>query len=319
MVTGNWLRSFAIALATLCIASVVNAAEPSLSEEVSKGISDSTLVKIWYIAPITSLLALFFAYFFYKKMMAEDEGTDKMKEIAAHVREGAYAYLKAQYTTVAIVFVVLVAILFVLTYFGVQNPFVPVAFLTGGIFSALCGFLGMKTSTSASARTAWGAKTSLNKGLQIAFRSGAVMGLVVVGFGLLDICAWYYILDKWAFTPENFTNGVRLFGDVYLVGHYPEYVTNGELNAEGIRAKYIQITTTMLTFGMGVSVQALFARVGGGIYTKAADVGADLVGKVEKDIPEDDYRISINPVTDRDIDEVPIMLKNNGLNSAPRS
>ncbi len=237
---------------------------------------------LWMIAPIASVLALGFAMFFYRSMMSNSEGTDKMKEIAQYVREGAYAYLFAQYKVVTLVFVALLAIFIALAYIGIQNPFVPVAFLTGGFFSGLCGFLGMKTATNASARTAQGASESLNRGLQIAFRSGAVMGLVVVGFGLLDICAWYFILDKLVYTDINMLNGLHKFGLTLVHPGTTESI------------KLIEITTTMLTFGMGASLQALFARVGGGIYTKAADVGADLVGKVEAGIPEDDPR---NPAT----------------------
>ncbi|MDR0969022.1 MAG: sodium-translocating pyrophosphatase [Lentimicrobiaceae bacterium] len=209
-----------------------------------------------------SVLALAFAFLFFKQMMKESEGTDLMKKIALHVRQGAMAYLKQQYKVVTIVFVVLAIIFGVMAYFGLQNNWVPFAFLTGGFFSGLAGFFGMKTATYASARTANAAKNSLNSGLKVAFRSGAVMGLVVVGLALLDIALWYLILDH--FVAEE-------------GGH-----------------KLIFITTTMLTFGMGASTQALFARVGGGIYTKAADVGADLVGKVEAGIPEDDPR---NPAT----------------------
>ena len=238
--------------------------------------------RLWWIAPIGSVLALGFAFFFYKAMMKESEGTDKMKEIAHHVREGAYAYLFAQYKVVGLVFLALFVVFAILAKIGIQNPFVPVAFLTGGFFSGLCGFLGMKTATNASARTAQGASESLNRGLQIAFRSGAVMGLVVVGFGLLDICAWYLVLDKWVYTDANMLNGLHFLGlDLVHAG-------------TTMSQKYVEITTTMLTFGMGASTQALFARVGGGIYTKAADVGADLVGKVEAGIPEDDPR---NPAT----------------------
>lgn len=237
---------------------------------------------VWWIAPVASVLSLLFALFFYRKMMASDEGTDTMKEIAGHVREGAYAYLYAQYKVVGIVFAVLFVIFSVLAKIGIENPFVPVAFLTGGFFSGLCGFLGMKTATHASARTAQGASESLNRGLQVAFRSGAVMGLLVVGFGLLDICIWYLVLDKLVYTAEHLGTGLSFLG-VELV-----HAGMGE------HQKYVEITTTMLTFGMGASTQALFARVGGGIYTKAADVGADLVGKVEAGIPEDDPR---NPAT----------------------
>ena len=217
---------------------------------------------VFWLIPIASIVALGMAWYFFRSMMNEDEGTDRMREIAEHVRKGAMAYLKQQYKVVAIVFAVL-AVVFAFMAYGlkVQNPWVPFAFLTGGLFSGLAGFFGMKTATYASARTAHGARTGLDKGLKIAFRSGAVMGLVVVGLGLLDIAIWFIVLNA-----------------VYA----------GESTA------LITITTTMLTFGMGASTQALFARVGGGIYTKAADVGADLVGKVEANIPEDDPR---NPAT----------------------
>ena len=217
---------------------------------------------VFWLIPIASVVALGMAWFFFRAMMKEDEGTDRMKEIAEHVRKGAMAYLKQQYKVVAIVFVVLALIFAFMAYvLKAQNPWVPFAFLTGGLFSGLAGFFGMKTATYASARTANGARTSLDKGLKIAFRSGAVMGLVVVGLGLLDIAIWFVVLNA-----------------VY----------------EGESTALVTITTTMLTFGMGASTQALFARVGGGIYTKAADVGADLVGKVEANIPEDDPR---NPAT----------------------
>jgi len=232
--------------------------------------------------PAAALAALAFAWYFYRNMMKNSEGTDKMKEIAQYVREGAMAYLKRQYKVVTIVFAVLVVILTLLAYMGVQNPFVPIAFLTGGFFSGLCGYLGMKTATNASARTAQGASESLNKGLKVAFRSGAVMGLVVVGFGLLDISAWYLILTKLVYTAENMREGLSFLGLTFVKPGMEE------------SHKLIEITATMLTFGMGASTQALFARVGGGIYTKAADVGADLVGKVEAGIPEDDPR---NPAT----------------------
>lgn len=233
-------------------------------------------------AMITAIIALGFAVHFYKKVLAAPAGTDKMIEIAEHVREGAYAYLSRQYKVVAFVFAILLAIFAWLAYIGVQNPFVPLAFLTGGFFSGLCGFLGMKTATMASSRTAQGASEGLNRGLQVAFQSGAVMGLVVVGLGLLDIVAWYLILDKIVYTAHNMTHGLTLFG---LTLVHPG-TDPGQ--------KLIEITVTMITFGMGASTQALFARVGGGIYTKAADVGADLVGKVEAGIPEDDPR---NPAT----------------------
>ena len=224
------------------------------------------ITSIFWIIPVASILALVFAWFFFRQMMKESEGTETMAKIASYVREGAMSYLKQQYKVVASVFLVLVILFSIMAYgFGVQNEWVPVAFLTGGFFSGLAGFLGMKTATYASARTANAARTSLNKGLQVAFRSGAVMGLVVVGLGLLDISFWYFLLN--ALIPDEALNPTH---------------------------KLTIITTTMLTFGMGASTQALFARVGGGIYTKAADVGADLVGKVEAGIPEDDPR---NPAT----------------------
>ncbi len=221
--------------------------------------------KLFWLVPAASVLALLFARYFYKEMTKAPEGTPRMKHIAEAVRKGAMSYLKQQYKVVALVFAGL-ALLFCIMAYGlhVQNAWVPVAFLTGGFFSGLAGFLGMKTATAASARTAQAARSSLNGGLRIAFRSGAVMGLVVVGLGLLDISFWYLLLN--AVIPD---------------GGMPT-------------TKLCIITTTMLTFGMGASTQALFARVGGGIYTKAADVGADLVGKVEANIPEDDPR---NPAT----------------------
>ena len=223
------------------------------------------VIQLFWLVPAASVLALLFAWHFYRSMKRQSEGTERMQHIAAAVRKGAMSYLKQQYKVVSLVFMALAVIFGIMAYgFHVQNAWVPVAFLTGGFFSGLAGFLGMKTATAASARTAQAARTSLNGGLRIAFRSGAVMGLVVVGLGLLDISFWYLLLN--AVTPEGSLPG----------------------------AKLCVITTTMLTFGMGASTQALFARVGGGIYTKAADVGADLVGKVEADIPEDDPR---NPAT----------------------
>lgn len=235
-----------------------------------------------WIVPVSSVIALLFAWLFYKKMIAANEGNPRMVEIAGYVREGAMAYLARQYKVVIKVFIVLAVLLLVLAYMGVQNPFVPIAFLTGGFFSGLCGYLGMKTATNASSRTAQGASESLNRGLQVAFRSGAVMGLVVVGFGLLDIALWFLLLKEVIFTPENMKDGLEIFGLIFVHPGTTEH------------QKLIEITATMLTFGMGASTQALFARVGGGIYTKAADVGADLVGKTEAGIPEDDPR---NPAT----------------------
>ena len=224
------------------------------------------ITPLFWIIPVASILALVFAWFFFRQMMKESEGTELMAKIARHVRKGAMSYLKQQYKVVASVFLTLVVLFSIMAYgFGVQNEWVPIAFLTGGFFSGLAGFLGMKTATYASARTANAARSSLNSGLQVAFRSGAVMGLVVVGLGLLDISFWYILLN------------ICIPSEAMDATH-----------------KLTIITTTMLTFGMGASTQALFARVGGGIYTKAADVGADLVGKVEAGIPEDDPR---NPAT----------------------
>lgn len=218
---------------------------------------------VFWLVPASAVVALLLAWYFYREMMRESEGTDLMKRIASHVRKGAMSYLKQQYKIVGCVFLALVVLFSIMAYgFQLQNPWVPVAFLTGGFFSGLSGYLGMKTATYASARTANAARSSLNRGLRVAFRSGAVMGLVVVGLGLIDISFWYLLLDWLVDLPGT--------------------------------AKLAMITTTMLTFGMGASTQALFARVGGGIYTKAADVGADLVGKVEAGIPEDDPR---NPAT----------------------
>lgn len=219
---------------------------------------------LFYIVPAAAVVALFFAWLFFHQMMKESEGTVTMKEIAQYVRDGAMAYLKQQYKVVTIVFIILALFFSVLAYgFHIQNPWVPFAFLTGGFFSGLAGFIGMKTATYASARTANAVTKSLNSGLKLAFRSGAVMGLTVVGLGLLDISIWYFVLKCFVGDPDS-------------------------------SQTLVTITTTMLTFGMGASTQALFARVGGGIYTKAADVGADIVGKVEADIPEDDPR---NPAT----------------------
>ena len=219
---------------------------------------------IFWLVPVSSILALGFAYFFFKQMMGYSEGTDTMKKIAQHIRTGAGAYLRQQYKIVAVVFLVITIIFSFLAYvLEVQNPWMPFAFISGGIFSGLAGFFGMKAATYASARVAHACRTSLNSGLRLAFRSGAVMGLVVVGLVLLDISIWFLVLNH--FIPET-SDGFQL----------------------------LTITAIMLTFGMGASTQALFARVGGGIYTKAADVGADLVGKVEAGIPEDDPR---NPAT----------------------
>jgi K(+)-stimulated pyrophosphate-energized sodium pump len=233
-------------------------------------VSRPPLPLLWWLGPIAALLALGFAFYLYRQLMQLSEGTERMQEIAQAVREGAMAYLRRQYRVVAIVFAVLFVLFLVLSWFHLQNPIVPYAFLTGGLFSGLCGFIGMKTATNASARTTFAATKSLNSALQVALRAGAVMGLVVVGFALLDITAWFLLLYNVfpIIFPENFIS-----------------LAENPLS---------QITAIMLSFGMGASTQALFARVGGGIYTKAADVGADLVGKVEANIPEDDPR---NPAT----------------------
>ncbi|MFH1550567.1 MAG: sodium/proton-translocating pyrophosphatase, partial [Planctomycetota bacterium] len=222
----------------------------------------------WFLAPVGAVAALYFGWRFYVYVKAQDEGTDRMKEISGYVREGAMAYIKRQYKVVAMVFLVMFAVFGILSWgLNTLPPLVPIAFLTGGFFSALCGFLGMKTATMASHRTAQGCRQGLDSGLRIAFRSGAVMGLIVVGFGLLDIAFWFFLC--------NFFRWIGLGPDLKV------------MNMK-------DITITMLSFGIGASLQALFARVGGGIFTKAADVGADLVGKVEAGIPEDDPR---NPAT----------------------
>ncbi len=220
---------------------------------------------LWWITPISACVALGFAFSFYRYVMSLSEGTAVMIEIAQAVREGAMAYLKRQYFLVGISFVILFFILIGMAYFGLQKTLVPYAFITGGFFSGLCGYIGMKAATNASARTAHAAVTDLNSGLQVAFRGGAVMSLCVVGFVLLDLSIWFILL--YYLVPASFFQGEDLLSN---------------------------ITVILLSAAMGASTQALFARVGGGIYTKAADVGADLVGKVEAGIPEDDPR---NPAT----------------------
>ena len=242
----------------------ISAAPPAAAAQVAGEVHEIVAIPlVWWIAPIGSIIALVFAFIFFKQVKAANPGDENMQRIAGYVTAGAYAYLKRQYKVVAIFFVVVSVILSIMGQIGVQHKIVFVAFLTGGFFSGLCGFFGMKTATMASSRTAQGAKEGLNRGLTVAFRAGAVMGLVVVGFGLLDITMWFLILTQLA----------------------PKF---------GIHMSLFEVTVVMLTFGMGASSQALFARVGGGIYTKAADVGADLVGKVEAGIPEDDPR---NPAT----------------------
>ena len=241
------------------LAAVLAMGNSAWAADAADTVNQGMVASYWAVAMVGSLVALFFAWKFFNWMVGEDEGDEKMVEIAEHVRQGSRAYLNQQYKVVGIFFVVVSLLLAVVAFgFGAQSKWVPFAFLTGGFFSGLAGWFGMKTATLASSRTAAGAKKSLNEGLQVAFRSGAVMGLVVVGLGLLDICLWFAVL------------------------HW------------GIEMPLQEITVTMLCFGMGASAQALFARVGGGIFTKAADVGADLVGKVEAGIPEDDPR---NPAT----------------------
>ncbi|MDD3578972.1 MAG: sodium/proton-translocating pyrophosphatase, partial [Candidatus Cloacimonetes bacterium] len=216
------------------------------------------LPPIWYLAPFGAVSALIFAYFFYRSVRAHNPGNARMVEIAGYVREGAYAYLLQQYKGISIFFAIALAVFLFLAYgLRVLDPMIPWGFMSGGIMSGLAGFIGMNTATMASSRTAQACSESLNRGLKVAFRAGGVMGLTVVGLALVDISAWFYILN--------------------LIGYPLE-----------------KIAVVMLSFGMGASTQALFARLGGGIYTKAADVGADLVGKVEADIPEDDPR---NPAT----------------------
>lgn len=256
------LRSFILALILLVLTAPATFAQGAVEGEVLR----EPIPVLWWIAPIGSLIALAAAYVFYRSVMQVEEGTPRMIEIAQAVREGAMAYIRRQYRVVIIIFLVLFLIFLVMSLFDVQNKVIPFAFLTGGFFSGLCGFIGMKTATNASARTTNAARQSLNGGLQVAFRAGAVMGLVVVGFALLDISAWFLVLYN-----------IPFFGNLLGGGNILP-----------------QVTVVMLSFGMGASTQALFARVGGGIYTKAADVGADLVGKVEAGIPEDDPR---NPAT----------------------
>ena len=265
----RWLMGMVMVAAMALLAGHVRSMETAAPAAASATSQAPALPAVWWIAFGGAILALVMAFYFYKSVMRKSEGTEKMAEIAHAVREGAYAYLKQQYKVVAIFFM-LVCGLLALMAFGlhVQHVLVPFAFLTGGFFSGLAGFIGMKTATQASARTTNGAKHSLNRGLTVAFRAGAVMGLTVVGLGLLDITGWFFLLYK-------------------VWGYYPPFAGHEPMSLE-------QITVVMLCFGMGASSQALFARVGGGIYTKAADVGADLVGKVEAGIPEDDPR---NPAT----------------------
>ncbi len=221
------------------------------------------------LAPLGSLLALLFALFLVNKVLKESKGNELMQKISDAVSKGANAYLKRQYIGVSVFFAVMFVVLLILALLGYSSIFVPFAFITGGFFSALSGYIGMKIATASNCRTANAARNSLNSGLRVAFSSGAVMGFVVVGFGLLHISFWYFFLNFWFSNPEHLT---------LLAGQTLE------------EAKLQALTSNMLTFGVGASCMALFARVGGGIFTKAADVGADLVGKVEIGIPEDDPR-----------------------------
>jgi K(+)-stimulated pyrophosphate-energized sodium pump len=284
--TSHLTKTFLLAGLGILLAAGTGAAAEGGAE------AGSTLIEgvptLWLIAPLASVLGLIFSYVFFQQFIRVDEGTDMMRRIAQHIREGANAYLRRQYTIVAIVFAVLFVVFLVLALLGVQNPFTPPAFLAGGFFSGLCGFLGMRSATQASARTANMARESLNGGLKVAFRSGAVMGLSVVGFGLINVAVWYFAMvliyryNMWGMAESLAAKGGFEYGEE--VWKNPAFV----------HAMLGEITSTMLTFGIGASTMALFARVGGGIYTKAADVGADLVGKVEAGIPEDDPR---NPAT----------------------
>ncbi|MGA0242393.1 MAG: sodium-translocating pyrophosphatase [Candidatus Marinamargulisbacteria bacterium] len=244
---------------------------------------------LWYLAPLAGMVALITARLFYVSVSKEDEGTDKMKEIAGYVKEGAMAYLSRQYKIITYVFAIIFVLLVGMVLAGVQNIFVPFIFLSGGLWSGVCGYLGMKTATNASARTANACRTSLNKGLKISFRAGAIMGLVVVGFGLLDISVWFLLLNYF------FNHNILGISDAFLpiinaTTWSPAYASLDAFQS----FKFVELTTALLPYGMGASIMALFSRVGGGIFTKAADVGADLVGKVEAGIPEDDPR---NPAT----------------------
>lgn len=243
---------------------------------------------IWWLAPVSALIGLFIAFLFYRNLLAQSEGNSRMIEIAGYVKEGAMAYLKSQNKVIFVVFIVIAALLGVLAYMGIQSPFVPLVFLSGGLFSGICGYLGMKTATNASARTAHACQSSLNQGLKISFRAGSVMGLMVVGFGLLAIAFWFFVLN-YIYDMNYFGVANSIYEKIGL-GNRPEV----KMLDAFVGLKMVEISSVLLTFAMGASVMALFARVGGGIFTKAADVGADLVGKVEAGIPEDDPR---NPAT----------------------
>jgi len=249
----------------------------------------SSIPQLWWLAPFSAVLSLVTAFVLYRRLMAVPEGTDKMIEIAGYVKQGAAAYLKSQYRVVAKVFAAICVVLIVLAFLGVQRPFVPLLFISGGFWSAVCGYLGMKTATNASARTANACRDSLNGGLRVAFRGGAVMGLMVVGFGLLDISIWFVALN-YIFDHNLFNLSLPLVNKLGSITWDPAVVSNALFQ----KLKMAEISTTLLTYAMGASGMALFARVGGGIFTKAADVGADLVGKIEAGIPEDDPR---NPAT----------------------
>ncbi|RAP33025.1 sodium-translocating pyrophosphatase [Candidatus Marinamargulisbacteria bacterium SCGC AG-410-N11] len=248
----------------------------------------TSIPSIWYLAPVSAIIALTTAFILYQKLLSQDEGTPKMKEIAGYVKEGAMAYLFKQYKIMTIVFILIFIILTVLAFLGVQGPFVPLLFISGGFWSAICGYLGMKTATNASARTASACQSSLNNGLKVSFRAGSIMGLMVVGFGLLDLSIWFVILN--IFYDLNLFGVSNSIANTLSMTWTPELLNNAQFEALKLR----EICNALLTYAMGASVMALFARVGGGIFTKAADVGADLVGKVEAGIPEDDPR---NPAT----------------------
>lgn len=279
-------KAFLIAAIGVFVLAGTGAAAEGGSEGVSLLIPG--VPTIWLIAPIASVLGLIFSYIFFRQFMQVDEGTEMMRKIAEHIREGANAYLRRQYSVVAVVFALLFVVFLALALLGVQNPFTPPAFLAGGFFSGLCGFLGMRSATQASARTANKARESLDGGLKVAFRSGSVMGLSVVGFGLINVAVWYFAMVL------IYRYNLWSMAETLAAKNGFEYGPEVWNNSAYIHTMLSEITSTMLTFGIGASTMALFARVGGGIYTKAADVGADLVGKVEAGIPEDDPR---NPAT----------------------
>ena len=249
----------------------------------------NTLPILWYLAPIAAIVALITARIFYINVSKEDEGTPRMKEIAGYVKEGAMAYLSRQYKIIMYVFAIIFVLLFIMVLLGVQNIFVPFIFLSGGLWSGVCGYLGMKTATNASARTANACQTSLNKGLKVSFRAGAIMGLIVVGFGLLDLSVWFLLLNY--FFNNNILDISSMILQKLSISTWDPSIVN---TVKFQQYKFVELTASLLPYAMGASIMALFSRVGGGIFTKAADVGADLVGKVEAGIPEDDPR---NPAT----------------------